>query len=143
MRYDVAKSEETTSTLCLNKAIHGTTPNKAKAGQNFKKSDDPTYGSLLRRSTSSGSVMKNRTTGTANNGSVTNGQISTSSNSTKGTNSSCVNGNNSGSNVSNGASNIGYSNGYHPIPTSGAYPAISAAYWLPAPNPQPYLVPGK
>lgn len=25
----------------------------------------------------------------------------------------------------------------------GAYPSISAAYWLPAPNTTPYLLPGK
>lgn len=55
------------------------------------------------------------------------------------------------SSPTNGQQNGGGINGGgggHCIPggqksSNAAYPSISAAYWLPAPNPTPYMVPGE
>lgn len=48
----------------------------------------------------------------------------------------------SSSTISN-AHSIGPGGGVGPTTNGGgAYPSISAAYWLPAPNPTPYLLPG-
>lgn len=47
----------------------------------------------------------------------------------------------SANNINNNNNNINNSGNTSPNGTS--YPSISAAYWLPAPSPTPYLIPGK